>query len=197
MSSNFSAIIVGIVPPIAVAIAMYLVDRIGRKPLMAASGIGTALSLAVLAVYMLLKSWNIPVDVANWIPLASYSGFLLSNIHDHLMNVYSNCFIYFLFLYSVANFTASLGIQTLTIPIISEIMPEKIKNTGVSFGMTFYMILQILTSKYLLLVFEEFGFHWAMFGFATIISIGTSFILINMPETKGKSHEQIMRELEK
>lgn len=197
MSSNFSAIIVGIVPPIAVAIAMYLVDRIGRKPLMAASGIGTALSLAVLAVYMLLKSWNIPVDVANWIPLASYSGFLLSNIHDHLMNVYSNCFIYFLFLYSVANFTASLGIQTLTIPIISEIMPEKIKNTGVSFGMTFYMILQILTSKYLLLVFEEFGFHWAMFGFATIISFGTSFILINMPETKGKSHEQIMRELEK
>lgn len=92
MPSNMAAIITGAVPVIAVVIAMGLVDRVGRKPLMAVSGFGTALGLIILAIYMMLKSWDIPVDKMNWIPLASY-GF--------------------------ANFTASLGMQTLTIPIIS------------------------------------------------------------------------------
>lgn len=170
LSSNMSAIVTGIVPVIAVAIAMYLVDRIGRKPLMTVSGIGTALGLIVLAVYMMLKSWNIPVDVVNWIPLVSY-GF--------------------------ANFTASLGMQTLTVPLISEIMPEKIRNTGVSFLYTFLSILQILTSKYLLFFFEVLGFHWAMFIFAGICVFGTLFISIAMPETKGKCYVDIMKALEK
>lgn len=91
MEPNVAAIITGAVPVIAVVFAMGFVDRIGRKPLMAVSGFGTALGLIVLALYMMLKSMNIPVDTMNWIPLASY-GF--------------------------ANFTASLGMQTLTIPII-------------------------------------------------------------------------------
>lgn len=137
---------------------------------MAVSGVGTACGLIVLAIYMMLKSWNIPVDVANWIPLVSYS---------------------------FANFTASLGMQTLTVPIISEIMPEKIKNTAVSFCMTLLSILQILTSKYLLFIFDELGFHWAMLAFAGICLFGTLFILIKMPETKGKCHGDIMRALEK
>lgn len=170
LSSNMSTVITGIVPPIAVVITMHLVDRVGRKPLMAVSGIGTAFFQIVLALYMLLKSWNILVEDLNWLPLASYS---------------------------FANFTASLGIQTLTIPIISEIMPEKIKNTGVSFCMTFYMILQILTSKFLLYFFEVLGFHWAMFIFAGICLSGTLFILINMPETNGLSRQEIMKALEK
>lgn len=137
---------------------------------MAVSGFGTALGLIVLAVYMMLKTWNIPVDEFNWIPLASY-GF--------------------------ANFTASLGMQTLTIPIISEIMPEKIKNITVSFCMTLLSILQMLTSKYLLFMFDALGFHWAMLIFAGVCIFGTLFILVQMPETKGRSHGDIMRALEK
>lgn len=86
MPSNLAAIITGAVPVIAVVFAMGFVDRVGRKPLMAVSGFGTALGLIVLALYMMLKSMNIPVDTMNWIPLASY-GF--------------------------ANFTASLGMVSL------------------------------------------------------------------------------------
>lgn len=137
---------------------------------MSVSGLGTALGLAVLAVYMMLKTWNIPVETVNWIPLASYS---------------------------FAYFTASLGIQTLTFPIISEIMPEKIKNTAVSFCMTFSSILQILISKYLLFFIEALGFHWAMFVFAGICLFGTLYIQLSMPETKGKCYVDIMRALEK
>lgn len=137
---------------------------------MAVSGFGTAGGLIVLAIYTMLKAWNIDVEAFNWIPLASY-GF--------------------------ANFTASLGMQTLTVPIVSEIMPEKIKNTSVSFCMTLLSILQILTSKYLLTMFDVLGFHIAMFIFSGICIFGTIFILIEMPETKGKSHGDIMRALEK
>lgn len=73
LSSNMSAIIIGIVRIIAIAIAMYFVDRVGRKPLMAVSGIGTTIGLSILAIYMMLKSWNISVQVVKWVPLASYS----------------------------------------------------------------------------------------------------------------------------
>lgn len=76
-------------------------------------------------------------------------------------------------------------------------MPEKIRNTGVSICNMLLQLLQILTSKYVLFFFEAITFHVAMFIFAGICLFGTSFILITMPETKGKSHIQIMRALEK
>lgn len=135
---------------------------------MAVSGFGTALGLIILAIYMMLKTWNVSVDAVNWIPLASYS---------------------------FANFMASLGIQTLTVPLISEIMPDKIKNIAVSFLMTFMSITQILTSKYLLYFFEALTFHWAMFIFAGNCIIGTLYILFTMPETKGKGYIDIMKEM--
>lgn len=58
-------------------------------------------------------------------------------------------------------------------------------------------IIQILTSKYVLFFFEALTFHASMFIFAGICLFGTLFILITMPETKGKSYTQIMRALEK
>lgn len=41
------------------------------------------------------------------------------------------------------------------------------------------------------------GMHATMFMFAVISIGGAVFVLLYIPETKGKSHEEIMRSLEK
>lgn len=169
LSSNVSAIIIAILSISACSITMYLVDCVGRKPLMAVSGVGTAFGLIVLSIYLMLKARNFPVETMNWIPLVSYS---------------------------FVNFTASLGIQTLSSTVIIEIMPERIKVAGVLICAILASVLQILSSKYLLILFEVFGIHWVMFVSAVICLCGTIFILIVLPETKNKCYGDIMTALE-
>lgn len=43
---------------------------------------------------------------------------------------------------------------------------------------------------------QSIGIHGCMFFFATFCMIGAIFVVIVFPETKGKSHEEIMRALE-
>ena len=126
---------------------------------------GTAFSLTVLGVYMMLKSWGISVEVVNWIPLASYSA---------------------------ATFISAIGIQALALGVIYEIAPEKIKEIFTSFAMTYLWVNDFLSIKYLPSCFDVFGFHNTMFAFAGVCILSAIFIILFMPETKGKSYEEIM-----
>lgn len=54
----------------------------------------------------------------------------------------------------------------------------------------------LLLLKYLPALLENFGMHGATFLFAINSLIGAIFILVCLPETRGKSFEEIMRLLE-
>lgn len=78
-------------------VATQLVERVGRKVgamnepkpkiffinnyiistiqmLLVVSCFGTALSLGIMGLYMMLKMWGIHVDVVNWIPLTFFTA---------------------------------------------------------------------------------------------------------------------------
>lgn len=137
--------------------------------MLAVSGIGTALGLLVLGVYMMVKSWGFEVDTFNWIPLASFSWTM---------------------------FISSIGITSLTLPVVSEIMPEQIKDAGVSFCTVILFFASFVNLKYLPLLTETLGFYGSMYLFALICLCLTLFIILFMPETKGKSHAEIMKSLQ-
>ena len=128
-----------------------------------------ALGLIVLGVYMMLKSWNIDVTTFNWIPLVSFSFVV---------------------------FVSQLGVLSLPFIVMAEIMPEKIKDACVSFCMSLLWTFSFITIKYLPALTETLGFHGSMFLFAFVCICGATFVIAFMPETKCKSHEEIMKSLE-
>lgn len=133
------------------------------------SGIGVSLGLTVLAVYLMLKSWNVNVVHVNWIPLVSFS---------------------------CVTFISLMGIQSLPMTIIPELMPERIKEAAVGFCMTLSWISAFINMKYSPLLIECIGLHVYLFIFAGICMFFTLIVLIFLPETKSKSHEEIMKLLE-
>lgn len=132
------------------------------------STIGTASGLMTLGVYMMLKSWHYKVELFNWIPIASFSFVI---------------------------FIASWAILTLPFLVISEVMPEKLKEFGISFCMTLLWLFAFIIIKFLPLLTESLTFHGSMFLFAGVCITSTIFIVLRMPETKGKSYDEIMNSL--
>lgn len=74
-------------------------------------------------------------------------------------------------------------------------MPDKLKDFGTSFCMTLLWISQFIMLKFLPLLTDTLGFHGSMFLFAGVCVACTVFIILFMPETKGRSYEQIMKSL--
>lgn len=114
----------------------------------------------MLGTYTLLNLFDVDVSGVNWIPLASFSS---------------------------ATFISAFGIQSLTLTVVSEIMPERIKESFVSFCMTLLWSLNFISSKYLPTFID--------YMFAGVCLVSALYVLIRMPETNGKSHEQIMNAL--
>lgn len=114
---------------------------------------------------MMLKSWHYDVDSFNWIPVVSFS---------------------------IVLFMASCAILTLSPLVISEVMPDKIKDIGPLICYTFFNSLQFLMLKFLPLLMDLLDFHGAMFLFASCCLLGALYIILQVPETKNKSYEEIM-----
>lgn len=112
-----------------------------------------------MGVYMTLKAYGIHVEVVNWVPLVSYSA---------------------------ATAISSLGIQTLTLTVVYEIAPEKNKEIHMSFCMTLLWVFAFISTKYLPQFLDLLGFDKSMYVFAGVCILSAIYIIVYMPETKGK-----------
>lgn len=117
----------------------------------------------------MLEANGVDVRPFNWIPITSFSFII---------------------------FVASLGVLTIPFLVISELMPEKLKNFGTSFCMELLWLLTFIMLKCLPSLLELLGKHGSMFLFAAVCLCSTVFIVIVIPETKGKSYDEIMKSLD-
>ncbi|XP_031623073.1 facilitated trehalose transporter Tret1-like [Contarinia nasturtii] len=168
MVPNMSAIVVAVIQLIGSYVATILVDRAGRKFLFIVSSIGIATGLITLGIYMMLKTWGYDVEIVNWIPLFSFS---------------------------FAIFVANFAVLTLPFLVISEIMPEKLKDLGTSFCMVILSCFAFMVVKCLPFFIKTFEFHGTMFLFAGVCLSSVIFIICYMPETKSKSYDEIQKSL--
>lgn len=132
------------------------------------STIGTAFGQIILASYMMLKTLGYNVEAYNFVPITCFSLVL---------------------------FLAAWGILTLPFLVIAEIMPENLKDLLISFCVALLWALEFGLIKFLPFLNEIVGFHGSLFLFAAICLTGTVLIVLFVPETKGKSHEEIMKML--
>jgi len=164
-----SSISIGAVNLIFTLLGMYLIDRLGRKTLMIYGSIGYIISLAMVAY-----AFN---SVAS-------SMFLL-------------CFIC-MFIASHA-----IGQGAVIWVFISEIFPTNVRAMGQSFGSGIHWVFAaLITAITPFFLDSENGVFkdnpWPIFTFfAAFMILQLLFVLFMMPETKGKSLEQLERELSK
>lgn len=129
---------------------------------------GSALGLITFGTYSLLKTNGCDLVAYNWIPISSFSFFI---------------------------FAAAFGILTLPFIIISEVMPEKLKNFGVSFCTEILWMFTFVAVKFLPFLINALQMHGSVYLFSIICILGAIYILFCIPETKGKSKSEIMKSL--
>ena len=167
--SLMSSISIGLVNLVFTMLGMYLIDRSGRKKLMLWGSIGYIISLSMVAY-------------------AFYSGA-------------SSMFLLFFILLFIASHAVGQGAVIWV--FISEIFPTKIRASGQSFGSgvhwVFAALITLITPLFLDQTNGIFKDNpWPIFAFfAGFMVLQLLFVLFMMPETNGKSLEELEQELSK
>ncbi|XP_043503954.1 facilitated trehalose transporter Tret1-like isoform X1 [Polistes fuscatus] len=167
LDPNIASIIVGVMQVGAVFVSTLIVDRLGRRLLLLISIVAMCTCTFLLGIYFFLSQEQ-GVTGIGWLPLLSVCVFII------------------LF---------SLGFGPLPWMMISELFAPEIKGiAGSSACLLNWLMAFIVTKVYANLnsVLESYGTFWL---FSVICAIGIAFVIILVPETKGKSLEQIQREL--
>jgi len=152
---------VGLVNVIMTFVAIWLLDRVGRKPLLLVGLAGMIFSL-----FMLGLSFLIP-DIAN------LQGFISS----------ASLMIY------VGFFAFSLG--PVGFLLNSEIYPLKVRGRAMGLAICMNWFANFLVTSSFLSFLSFFGKAGTFWLYAAIGLIGWLFIMRKVPETKGKSLEEI------
>jgi len=157
----FNIVITGIVNLVFTFVAIFTVDRLGRRPLMLLGAVGLAGIYAVLG-----------------------TGYFLETTGIHML---------ILVVAAIACYAMSLA--PVTWVVISEIFPNRIRGAAMSVAVfSLWVGCTVLTFAFPFLQ-RGLGAHGAFWLFGAISVVGFLVLLLKLPETKGKSLEDIEREL--
>lgn len=217
--ASFSqAILVGLINLVFTLFAIWLVDRIGRKPLLIFGLTGIAISMFILsagfgsATYQLTdkdiqecESFAGSENLASMNNIVFYSDLdfnkaLKNNISDKAFKEHQTDFISkaisinpWLVLIGILGFVASFAISIGPVMwvLFSELFPNRIRGLAISF-------VGLINSGISFLVQLVFPWEQMNFGNATTFliygifgALGLVFVFFMLPETKGKSLEEL------
>ncbi|CAG7785042.1 unnamed protein product [Allacma fusca] len=166
IDEHLSTNIVGAVQVAATVVAALVVDRCGRRILLIVSGLFMVISLTTIGLYFYLKSSDDArvSEGLGWLPLASLIVYVIS---------------------------FSIGLGPVPCIMLGELLPPHVK--GIAAGMiviskwTLGFIITLMFQDMLSLLHES-GCYWL---FASITFLGVIYICFCVPETNGKSLEEI------
>lgn len=157
----FNIVLTGIVNVIFTIVAVYTVDRLGRKKLMLIGAGGLAVIYAVLGTCYYMH----------------VTGF----------------FMVILVVAAIACYAMTLG--PVAWVLIAEIFPNRVRATGVA-TCTFALWLGSFSLTYTFpLLNASLGSYGTFWIYAAICALGFFFFAKRLPETKGKSLEELEKEL--
>ncbi|XP_044593926.1 facilitated trehalose transporter Tret1-like [Cotesia glomerata] len=169
LSTSVQTILVGVFQFLGTCFNPLVIDRLGRRILLIVSSAGSAICLGLLGLFFYLKD-AAKSDVSNlgWLPIFSMLAFMVSY---------------------------SIGLGPVSWTIIGEIYSQEIKAKASTIFVFICCALLFTTSKYFTNVASAFGLYTAFWIFAVCSLLCILFIIFFLPETKGKSLQQIQDEL--
>ena len=227
------AIILGLTNVVMTVVAMFLIDRLGRKPLLIIGAIGITVSLTIVGTSFisstytltetsfaqleeeLVESKGVTETASLLAPLESIKGVQYTKetvfFHDVKMLVGNDnynlhkeqilkssitirsAWVLIGLLMFVASFAISLGPVMWT--LLSEIFPNKLRGRAISIVGFWNSIVSFTVATVFPMELEHLGssftyYIFAFFGFLTLL-----FVIKFIPETKGKSLEELEKSL--
>ncbi|KAH8325211.1 hypothetical protein KR074_010489 [Drosophila pseudoananassae] len=168
IDGNVCTIIVGVVNFLATFIATLLIDRAGRKILLYVSNIAMIITLFVLGGFFYCKAHGPDVSHLGWLPLS--------------------CFVIYILGFS-------LGFGPIPWLMMGEILPAKIRGSAASVATAFNWTCTFVVTKTFQDMIDVMGAHGAFWLFGVICFIGLFFVILYVPETQGKTLEDIERKM--
>ncbi|KAF2892584.1 hypothetical protein ILUMI_13587 [Ignelater luminosus] len=147
-----------------------IVDRTGRKPLLMISVTGTAISLFVVGVYFSFQYYKYDVSSLKWVPIT------------------------FMVLYTIVR---GIGIMPIPSVLAGELFSASVKAKAVGIINIYFALCISSSSKLFHWLQDKFGMHVPFFVFVFICVLGIAFLRYCVPETKGKTLEEIQQHLKK
>ena len=152
---------VGTVNVLMTVVAIWFIDRLGRKPLLYIGLVGMALSLGLLGL-----------------------AFYLPGMMGALKMLTVLCVLFY-----IASFAISLG--PIFWLIISEIYPLKVRGRAMSLATLANWLFNMIVASTFLTLTEKLGKAGAFWFYATVCLAGLVFCYFYVPETKGHTLENI------
>lgn len=169
LEASTATIIVGVIQVVITFISTLVVDRLGRRLLLMISGGVMAICTLLLGVYFYLQNAT-ENDTSNlgWLPLTSVCLFIVA---------------------------FSLGYGPIPWMMVGELFAPHIKGFASSLSCVLNWILAFVVTRFYSDLVLSFSIHTTFWIFAVISAIGTVFVFFIVSETKGKTLEEIQREL--
>lgn len=158
------SIIVGAVQFLACFATPLVVESLGRKILLLSSAIGMVVSEVPLGVYFYLKENGGDVEAISWLPITSLIVYII---------------------------TYSFGFGPLPWTVMGEIFPSNVKSAASSLTASVCWLLGFVLTKFFASVSKDLsmaGSFWLFAGFCLVAAI---FVFTIVPETKGKTFQEI------
>ncbi|XP_055551049.1 uncharacterized protein LOC129733305 isoform X2 [Wyeomyia smithii] len=175
MNPHGAAIAVGFVQLLASMLSGLLIDTVGRIPLLIVSSVFMSLALASFGSFVyyghtnkLLASVNYDLDAPvgnnDWIPLLCVLVFTVA---------------------------FSLGISPISWLLVGELFPLEYRGIGSSIATSFSYFCAFLGVKTFMDFQSLFGLHGTFWLYACISCAGLFFVIMVVPETKGRDLEEM------
>lgn len=162
--TNYAAMLFSALMMIAATVAGLVCDRFGRKILLISSSLLTGSVLLILAIFFHLKTLGFDVAAVSWIPIFCVLSYALF-------------------------FKVGLGI----IPIVltAELFPARVKAMGMSLADALYLIWALISVYFFLYSSRAYGMAVPFYVFAFCSLASAAFCAVVVPETKGRTLEEI------
>ncbi|XP_057653843.1 glucose transporter GlcP-like [Diorhabda carinulata] len=168
-SGDTVGIVVGLTKFLATLVALYCIDRTGRRRLLLVSSLSCTFSLLLLGFSFYIKYIKSPLlDGAPLLPVALITIFII--VH-------------------------SVGLGSVPLTYAGELFPNDARATGVSFVIALQQINLCLVNFTFPILSDIIGEHWCFWINAMASLTGFISIYFTIPETKGKAFSEIQNML--
>ncbi|CAH0596888.1 unnamed protein product [Chrysodeixis includens] len=166
LTPNQQAMALGAVQVIGASIASGTVERAGRKPLYVTTAVISGLSMCALASWFVAKSYGLYAP--SWLPLLTLC---------------------------LCIFCDSLGLQTVSVIVTSEIFSFKYRGSVIAMTMASASVAAFLQMVFFKSFVNAIGVQVAFFFFGIVCLGAAVFYIIVVPETKKRSLQEIYGDL--
>ena len=223
-ASFVQAILVGLINLVFTVIAILYIDKLGRKPLLIGGVLGISICMMVLAYSFGTATYTLTAESIQNLPAGfdqnsissllgqtfesdvEFKNALISSIGNDLATTYESNLITAgismngtLVLIGILGFVASFAISIGPVMwvLFSELFPNKIRGLAISFVGFINSGISFLVQLVFPWELANFGSAMTFFIYGIFAILGLLFILKFIPETKGKSLEELEKFLVK